>query len=244
VAKTVPTKTNAARGPATLEPHRSWTFKAAFPSLRAAGTTVPVRQRSHSQRAPHLPALLQTCDSENSCPATSVVASSPTQLKERGVEEAAMPGQPARAHARFRFPTGNSRSRIAGLPPASPQSSFGASLEVPTYLVETLCGRSFRVAIEKRSPVVQKLWTPILLCGRLRKSGRNYTGKLRRHSEINNLDAVKQIPPSLTGTLRRRPGCCRYDPKQKAMSGVSEISLFELRAPSFRNRLDHSGLQH
>ena len=163
-------KTNAARGPATLEPHRSWTFKAAFPSLRAAGTTVPVRQRSHSQRAPHLPALLQTCDSENRCPATSVVASSPTQLKERGVEEAAMPGQPARAHARFRFPTGNSRSRIAGLPPASPQSSFGASLEVPTYLVETLCGRSFRVAIEKRSPVVQKLWTMALPCGSLRKS--------------------------------------------------------------------------
>jgi hypothetical protein len=163
-------KTNAARGPATLEPHRSWTFKAAFPSLRAAGTTVPVRQRSHSQRAPHLPARLQRRDSKNRCPATSGVASSPTQLKERGVEEAAMPGQPARARARFRFPTGNSRSRIAGLPPASPQSSSGASLEVRTYLVGTLCGRSFRVAIEKHPPVVQKLWTLVLPCGSLRKS--------------------------------------------------------------------------
>ena len=170
VAKTVPTKQMRPEGQPPSSRIVRGPSKPAFPSLRAAGTTVPVRQRSHSQRAPHLPALLQHCDSENRCPATSVVASSPTQLKERGVEEAAMPGQPARAHARFRFPTGNSRSRIAGLPLASPQSSFGASLEVPTYSVETLCGRSFRVAIEKHSPVVQKLWTQILPCGSLRKS--------------------------------------------------------------------------
>ncbi len=28
-----------------------------------------------------------------------------------------MPGQPVRTHARFRFPPGNSPSRITGLPP-------------------------------------------------------------------------------------------------------------------------------
>jgi len=100
----LPKKTNAARGPATLEPHRSWTFKAAFPSLRAAGTTVPVRQRSHSQRAPHLPARLQCRDSKNRCPATSVVASSPTQLKERGERRPQCPGnRHALAHV-FDFP--------------------------------------------------------------------------------------------------------------------------------------------
>jgi hypothetical protein len=36
-----------------------------------------------------------------------------------------MPGQPIRTRARFQFSPGNSPSRIAGLPPALPQSSFG-----------------------------------------------------------------------------------------------------------------------
>jgi hypothetical protein len=73
----------------------------------------------------------------------------PTQRAgSRGGRNARATGTRSRA---FSIPTGNSRSRIAGLPPASPQSSFGASLEVPTYSVETLCGRSFRVATEKHS---------------------------------------------------------------------------------------------
>jgi hypothetical protein len=34
-----------------------------------------------------------------------------------------MPGQPARTHARLRISPGNSPSRVASLPPPSPQSS-------------------------------------------------------------------------------------------------------------------------
>ncbi|MFZ0421161.1 MAG: hypothetical protein WAM04_23880, partial [Candidatus Sulfotelmatobacter sp.] len=77
------------------------------------------------ERAPHLPLRLPSRDSENHNPATSAVVGGPTQLIERVVEEAAVPGQPARARARFRFSPGDSPSRIAGLPLASPQSSFG-----------------------------------------------------------------------------------------------------------------------
>lgn len=52
-----------------------------------------------------------------------------------------MPGQPGRAHARIRFPPGDSPSRTAGLPPASPQSSLSKNESVHAS-VETLCGRS------------------------------------------------------------------------------------------------------
>ena len=45
-------------------------------------------------------------------------------LKEPEVEEAAMPGQPARTHVRSRIAPGNSPSRIACLPPAHRISSL------------------------------------------------------------------------------------------------------------------------
>jgi hypothetical protein len=54
-------------------------------------------------RAPHLPLRLRNRDSENHNSAAFAVADGPTQLVEQVVEEAAVPGQPAHACARFRF---------------------------------------------------------------------------------------------------------------------------------------------
>ena len=45
-----PSKPNAARGPATLEPHRSWTFEACLPAAFGSGTTALIRQHSPSER--------------------------------------------------------------------------------------------------------------------------------------------------------------------------------------------------
>jgi len=81
-------------------------------------------------RAPHLP-LRQTAI-QNRRSLTPAVASSPTPAQRAGGEEAAMPGQPVRTHARSVSP-GNSPSRITGLPLASPQSSFGEPHEVQRF---------------------------------------------------------------------------------------------------------------
>jgi hypothetical protein len=79
-----------------------------------------------------------------------------------------MPGQPARAHAHFRFP-------LAIHPRESPAAtsvtaiSRSQALRVPTFSVNPLWGRMLRAAIEKRYAHVNKLWTMRLPCGRLRK---------------------------------------------------------------------------
>jgi hypothetical protein len=96
------------------------------------------------------------------------LANGASPLKQTG-EEAAMPGQPERTHARFRIPAGNSPSRIASLPPASPQSSVG-KLRLTTYSLHPLCSGMFEAATEKQFPLVQKLWTTKLPCGGLRKT--------------------------------------------------------------------------
>ena len=154
--------------PATLEPHRSWILRS-LPSRRlgqrndGTGPTALTR----------MSATFTDCGCRAVIPgiaasATSAVASSPTQLREREVEEAAMPRQPARTRALPIFPRQFTLEnyRFAA---ASPQSSWRAS-EGPTFSVNSLCGRSWRVATEKRFALVQKLWTIRLPCGRLRKT--------------------------------------------------------------------------
>ncbi len=96
-------KTNAAQGPATLEPHRSWTFEACLPAAFGSGTTAPIRQHSPCERH------IYQCGCRAAIPGITTqqllrLASSPTQLTEREVEEAAMPGQPACARALPIFP--------------------------------------------------------------------------------------------------------------------------------------------
>jgi hypothetical protein len=93
------------------KPHRSWIFLLAFPPPGAA------RRRYRSESA-HKECHIYRyyCRSENSRGVTFLqpaMASGPTRPKEREVEEAAMPGQPARARAHFRISPGNSPSRIA-----------------------------------------------------------------------------------------------------------------------------------
>ncbi len=93
----------------------------------------------------------------------------PAQPVQRAGEEAAMPGQPARARARFRMSPGNSPSRIASLPPVSPQSSFNKT-ESSHVFADPLWGRMLRTATKKHFALVQKLWRMRVPCGRLRKS--------------------------------------------------------------------------
>jgi hypothetical protein len=84
------------------EPHRSWISLVCFPTARRGGTTALVRQRSPGechfyqyevQNAIRRIAFRTLCGSQL-----------PNLLKEQEVEKAAMPGQPARARAHFRFP--------------------------------------------------------------------------------------------------------------------------------------------
>jgi len=84
------------------KPHRSWISLVCLPIARRGGTTVPVRQRSPGechfyqyelQNAIRRIAFHNLCGSQR-----------PNLFKEQEVEKAAMPGQPARARAHFRFP--------------------------------------------------------------------------------------------------------------------------------------------
>lgn len=128
-------------------------LRSCLPPLRAA------ERRQQSGRARESAALTvavaQTVIQNRRSP-TPAAASSPTPAQRAGGEEAAMPGQPVRTHARSVSP-GNSPSRITGLPLTSPQSSFRRASEGLTFSVHSLCGRSRRVATPNRFPLVQKL---------------------------------------------------------------------------------------
>ena len=97
------------------------------------------------------------------------VSQQPNPLQEQTVEEAAMPGQPSRTRARFRFPP-------AIHPRESPAAAsvtarhLSASLRDLTYALNPLWDRLFRAATEKHFPLVKNLWTIGLSCGGLRKT--------------------------------------------------------------------------
>lgn len=156
-------------------------LEAAFPPFSAAGrrhrseSTHPETEQRHIYRH-----CCRNRDSKNQRTATPAVASGPAQLKEWAVGEAAMSGQPASTRARSGSP-GNSPSRIAGLPPASPQSSFGQPSQGPTFSVNSLCGRLLHLATEKLLAIVQKLWTMELPCGSLRKTKNKFILTCKAH---------------------------------------------------------------
>jgi hypothetical protein len=140
--------------------------KLAFPLL-GSGTTSLIRQPSPSERH------IYQCGSRVAILGIATqqllrLASSPTQLTEREVKEAAMPGQPACARAlpifprQFTLENRRSAARLAVIIVASPEG--------PTFSLHSLCGRLLRVATEKHFVLVQKLWTIELPCGRLRKT--------------------------------------------------------------------------
>jgi hypothetical protein len=148
--------------------------------------------------APLLPVPAEAHGSENHAPATAAVNQQPNPLKEREVEEAAMPGHQACAHA---LPSALWQLTLENcqLPPASPQSSFDR-LERSHVSLHTLSGRLSRHAIKIPPGCVQKLWTMPVPCGRLRKSLRKLWPQKSSARVFNNLDDVKKIraaPPAL-----------------------------------------------
>ena len=88
------------------EPHRSWISILAFPQLGAAGR----RYRSDSAHEEchfyqyWLQNMILRIGFGESLFCNPCVGQRPSPLKEQAVEEAAMPGQPVRARARFQFP--------------------------------------------------------------------------------------------------------------------------------------------
>jgi len=92
----------------------------------------------------------------------------PNRLIEPAVEEAAVPGQPARARAHFRFPLAI-HSRELPAPTGVTAIIVRQALRVPTFSMNPLWGTTLRIAIEKHYRSVNKLWTMRLPCGRLRK---------------------------------------------------------------------------
>jgi len=143
--------------------------------------TASARQRSRSRSHELKNDECRICQSavagSSSCdhqPAIAAVASGPfllpaskKQESEVG-EEAATPGQPVALARVFwsvprQFTLENRR-----LPLALPQS-FG-KLRNSHVSLNPLSSRSLRLAIQKTSPLVQKLWTTSLPCGRPWKS--------------------------------------------------------------------------
>jgi len=84
------------------EPHRFVDLSSCLPAARSSESTVLVRQRSRG--VPHLPVLAAEARFGESLLCNPCVGQRPSLLKEQAVEEAAMPGQPVRARARFQFP--------------------------------------------------------------------------------------------------------------------------------------------
>jgi hypothetical protein len=101
-------KTNAAQG----QPPRAACFvvlNSCHLAARSGGPTVLVRQRSQLPKSATFTSAdcrtgFREYDSENRFSATPAAASGPARSEEQTVEEAAMPGQPVRARARFQFP--------------------------------------------------------------------------------------------------------------------------------------------
>lgn len=88
---------------------------------------VPARKRSEER--PFCQYLPQSRISEESRLCRLCVSQRPIPLQERTVEEAAMPGQPSRTHARFDFPRRFTLENRQ-LPPASPHIISRQAFEI------------------------------------------------------------------------------------------------------------------
>jgi hypothetical protein len=124
-------------GPAS---HRTASFrrplKAAFPPLRAAGRLYPVRQPSHLRLANATATFTVTCCRVNGSVNHHLQpcgGQRPNLLKEQAVEEAAMPGQPARAHARLQLPPATHPRELPVCRQLRRKSSFGEPWEIQRF---------------------------------------------------------------------------------------------------------------
>ena len=139
------------------------------------GMTASARQRSRPQGAMSAASPKPSCNSRSRDRASQPQrwpAALPVLANKVG-EEAATPGQPARAHARIwifprRFTLVNHR-----LPLALPLSS--GELRNAHVSLNPLWGRMSRRAIKKTAAVVKKLWRMRLPCGRMRKTKNEFS---------------------------------------------------------------------
>jgi len=102
-----------------------------------------------------------------------------------------MPGQPARARARFpNFPWQFTLENC--------QSATGVTaiihwqaLRIATYSLNPLWYGMLRVATEKHFLLVQKLWTIVLPCGSLRKTKSEFAlDATPRYGRFNNANSI------------------------------------------------------
>ena len=134
---------------------------------RSGETTVPVRQRP--ARSATFTSTAATSRFNEPLSRNLCSGQRPNPLLEQEVEEAAMPGQPARARAHFRFPPA---IHPRELPAATSVTAIivRQALRVPTFSLHSLCVRMLQPATEKHYARVNNLWRISLPCGRLRKS--------------------------------------------------------------------------
>jgi len=143
-------------------------------SPHGGGMTASARQRSKPYRVPHLPKPVADPSPCGHASITARLASGPVPLPApKSEERSGGVGRNARAtSSRSRafsgFPSGNSPSRITGLPLALPQS-FG-KLRNSHVSLHPLSDRWLRVATQKPCFVVKKLWRTYLPCGSPRKT--------------------------------------------------------------------------
>jgi hypothetical protein len=170
-------KNGNAAGPAT-RPH-SYVISCSARSPRGGGMTASARQRlrSHEQQVPHLPKRVAHSQSrDHELASLRWPAVRPALCSEEpqagGGRRPQCPGNQSRLRAFSGMSPGDSPSRITRLPLALPQS-FGKLRKLHVSLnplsVTLLC-----LATQKTQPLVQKLWTLRLPCGRPRKT-KNYS---------------------------------------------------------------------
>jgi hypothetical protein len=159
------------------------------------------RSRSHEQRVPHLPkrvAHSQSHDHELASLRWPAVRPVPAQrATNRWGRRPQCPGNQSRLRAFSGMSPGDSPSRITGLPLALPQS-FGKLRKLHVSL-NPLSVSLLRPATQKTSPLVQKLWTLRLPCGRPRKTKNEFSDAHPSARPFNNLDGVKN------SRMQRRP---------------------------------------
>ena len=215
---------------ATPASHRrrivSWISILAFPPLRSGGTTVLVRQRSRG--VPLLPVLDAEHDSENMIRRIAslqpCVGQRPSLLKEQAVEEAAMPGQPVRARARFQFPPA---IHPRELPAATGVTAIiiRQALRFPRFAAPTL-GQNVTTRNRKTFPPCAEtvddrtsLWKPEENCGEIAE-------KPREHRPEQSLPKCRT---SITYTLLNFPEHLAYlvFSQRCAANRVTTVAIFQ-----------------
>jgi hypothetical protein len=171
------------------EPHRSWISCPAIPPLGAAsrctGPTALTRSATFTSTGRSC-AIRRTSALQ---PLRRPAAQPAPRADCRGGRNARATGLRSRA---FPISPGNSPSRIAGCHRRHRKSSFGKLLRIATFSLNPLSGRTLRSATKKLCTIVQKLWTIVLPCGKLRKTAQDSRPDKCRPRLFNNLDAVKK----------------------------------------------------